>query len=113
MGQYQMESVASLTTEEWNEQRNTVRLVWASKLSTSGWGTECRAVAYLHEQLGRNLTRREVEDALQDGNQHRNVTREQIAEAFLKGWVTMAVWAMKCVGYDVDFQRELVAKYVT
>ncbi|KAK0227035.1 hypothetical protein EDD85DRAFT_890796 [Armillaria nabsnona] len=111
MGQYKMEPVASLTTEEWNQQRNTVRLVWASRLSTSGWGIHCRAVVHLHEQLGRTPTGREVEEALQGGDQYRNITREQIAEAFLKGWVTMAVWTMKCVDYDVDFQRELVAKY--
>ncbi|PBK65592.1 hypothetical protein ARMSODRAFT_891695, partial [Armillaria solidipes] len=111
MGQYKMEPVASLTTEEWNQQRNTVRLVWASELSTKKWGIHCRAVVHLHEQLGRRPTGREVEKALQGGNQYRNITREQIAEAFLKGWVTMAVWTMKCVDYDVDFQRELVAKF--
>ncbi|KAK0448084.1 hypothetical protein EV421DRAFT_2033136 [Armillaria borealis] len=111
MGQYKMEPVASLTMDEWNEQRNTVRLVWASKLSTSGWGIHCRAVVHLHEQLGRKPTKREVEEALRGENKYWNVTREHIAEAFLKGWVTMAVWTMKCVDYDVNFQRELVAKY--
>ncbi|SJL01152.1 uncharacterized protein ARMOST_04470 [Armillaria ostoyae] len=86
-------------------------MVWASKLSTSKWGIHCRAVVHLHEQLGRRPIGREVEEALQGGNQYRNITREQIAEAFLKGWVIMAVWTMKCVDYGVNFQRELVAKY--
>ncbi|KAK0455733.1 uncharacterized protein EV420DRAFT_1272114, partial [Desarmillaria tabescens] len=112
MGQYEIKPVASLTMEEWNEQRSTVRLVWASKLSTTGWGVPCRGVMHLYEQLGRKPTKREVKEALQSGNQFKNVSREQIAEGFLKGWVTMAVWTMKCVGYDVDFQRELVTEYV-
>ncbi|KAK0191630.1 hypothetical protein F5146DRAFT_929778 [Armillaria mellea] len=85
MGQYTMSPVASLTMEEWNDQRNTVRLVWASKLSTSGWGVHCRVVVHLREQLGRRPTKREVEEALQGENKYWNVTKEHIAEAFLKG----------------------------
>ncbi|KAK0448079.1 hypothetical protein EV421DRAFT_1706116, partial [Armillaria borealis] len=111
MGQYKMEPVASLTTDEWKQQRKTVRLFWASKLSTWKWGIRCRATIHLHEQFGRRPTGREIEEALQGGNRYNNVTKERIAEAFLKGWVTMPVWTMKCVDYDVNFQRELVAKF--
>jgi len=38
---------------------------------------------------------------------------EEVSQAFLSGEESIVVWTMKCVGYDVDFQQNLVEKLPT
>ncbi|KAK0191648.1 hypothetical protein F5146DRAFT_1138511 [Armillaria mellea] len=39
-----------------------------------------------------------------------NVTQGLIAHGLRQGWLTLSVWKMKCVGYDVGFQQDLVER---
>ncbi|PBK65556.1 hypothetical protein ARMSODRAFT_891541 [Armillaria solidipes] len=110
MGQYKMERAAPLTVEEWNRQHHVVVSTWAHKVSKSGYGTRCRAIVHLRHQLGRKPTKAEIGQALQRGNQFKNVTKEQITHALRQGWLTLFVWKMKCVGYDVGFQHDLIER---
>ncbi|KAK0455713.1 uncharacterized protein EV420DRAFT_1765366 [Desarmillaria tabescens] len=110
MGQYSMERAAPLTVEEWEKQENIVVSTWAHKISKAGYGTRCRAIVHLRHQLGRKPAKAEIDQALQGGNRYKNVTKEQMAHALRQGWLLLTVWKMKCVGYDVGFQRELVER---
>ncbi|KAK0492801.1 hypothetical protein EDD18DRAFT_1079208 [Armillaria luteobubalina] len=110
MGQYTMERAAPLTMEEWSRQHYVVVSTWARKVSESGYGTRCRAVVHLRHRLGRKPTKAESDQALQGGNQYKDVTKEQIAHGLRQGWLILFVWKMKCVGYDVGFQHDLVER---
>ncbi|KAK0448108.1 hypothetical protein EV421DRAFT_1706184 [Armillaria borealis] len=110
MGQYEMERAAPLTVEEWGRQHHAVVSTWAHKVSQSGYGTRYRAIVHLRYQLGRKPTKAEIDQALQRGNQFKNVTKEQITRALRQGWLILSVWKMKCVGYDVGFQHDLVER---
>ncbi|KAK0205880.1 hypothetical protein DFS33DRAFT_1380958 [Desarmillaria ectypa] len=112
MGQYKMERAAPLTVEEWKKQEHVVVLTWAHKMSKSGYGTRCKVIVHLRHQFGRKPIKSGINHALQGGKRYKNVTKEQMAHALRQGWLVLGVWKMKCVGYDVAFQRDLVERWV-
>ncbi|KAJ6473212.1 hypothetical protein C8R45DRAFT_907813 [Mycena sanguinolenta] len=108
MGEYIIQPADSLTLAEWTEQTTAMRNKWCNKLAIKDWGKITRARIALREQLGRDPTFHEVETALKTGEKYRNVNASDIASAFDKGDERVAVWTMKCIGYDPEFQRKLV-----
>ncbi|KAG5639143.1 hypothetical protein H0H81_006402 [Sphagnurus paluster] len=111
-GQYVMAPAPSLTKEEWASQSPKVREKWAQKISDEGWGRETRARVALRRRLQREFTEEELEAALAEPSQYDEISSGMIAEAFLRGEETLAVWTMKCVGYEGDFQRDIAEKLV-
>ncbi|KAG5639141.1 hypothetical protein H0H81_006400 [Sphagnurus paluster] len=112
-GQYKMTPVESLTKEEWAAQKYKVRLTWANEINEKGWGKVTRARIHLRKTLGRQFTREEFEEAMNSDNEYKEITPDEIGQAFIRGEETIAVWTMKCVDYDVDFQRNLAEKFPT
>ncbi|KNZ76868.1 hypothetical protein J132_07054 [Termitomyces sp. J132] len=106
-GQYALIPADSLTKEE-----------WASEYMGAGdprekVGSSDKSRIVLRVQLGRLPTRVELAAALQTDSKYNEVTPAQITRALLRGEETMAAWAMKCVGYDKDFQQGLIEKQKT
>ncbi|KAJ7367533.1 hypothetical protein DFH08DRAFT_979972 [Mycena albidolilacea] len=110
-GQYALKPTDPLTVEEWKEQPLQVRRTWAQRLSVRGWGRWLRADITLRRQLGRTPTEAEKKAALKDkGDKFLTVTPEEIGKLLDSGEVVIRVSAMKCVGYNADFQRVLAEK---
>ncbi|KAG6818894.1 hypothetical protein H0H93_000512, partial [Arthromyces matolae] len=110
-GQYEFIPVDSLTKEEWQTQHPQVRNTWAQQIHSNKWGRDTRARIALRKRLGRVPTHNELSTELETKSDFKEVTPAQIAESLWKGEETMAMWAMKCVGYDADFQRSLIEEH--
>ncbi|KAF8075819.1 hypothetical protein FPV67DRAFT_1469382 [Lyophyllum atratum] len=110
-GQYEMTATESLTKEEWAAQNPKVRDTWAESIHVTLWGRATRARIALRAQLGRAPTLGELKTALKTKDHFKTVLPAQINRALLRGEETMAVWTMKCVGYDTEFQKGLMKKF--
>ena len=91
---------------------------------------EIRARVSLRKQLGQEPTPAEISKAIHSGKKFQSVTVEEIIQAYAEGkevcrpfchrrvsLLTMVqrvyTWRFECVGYDAEFQTELVKKYWT
>ncbi|KAF7433766.1 hypothetical protein PC9H_005731 [Pleurotus ostreatus] len=114
MGHYELIPTTSLTRDEWKEQDVIVRRTWARKIFDKGWGRPLRASITLRKRLGREPTHKEQQEALAtDKTFQSDITAADIAAAFDRGEQALSMWCMKCVGYDTEFQRFLVARSAT
>ncbi|KAJ7476964.1 hypothetical protein B0H11DRAFT_1305882 [Mycena galericulata] len=109
-GQYVQGPAPRLTTQEWKQQPSKVKTVWTDGISKCDWGQSIRADIALRKELGRKPTIAEKETALENGNKFSTVTPEEVWAAFDRGEVAIYLSTMKCVGYNVDFQKDLAAK---
>ncbi|KAG6900120.1 hypothetical protein C0993_002655 [Termitomyces sp. T159_Od127] len=114
-GQYVLSPAQSLTREEWAVQSSKVHHTWAKQIMKKDWGRIVRCRVFLRKRYGRQVTEEEVEEAIQDTtNSYKyGINEKDIIQALLRGDEFIAVWTMKCVGYDVNFQRNLAEKYPT
>ncbi|KAJ7476967.1 hypothetical protein B0H11DRAFT_1305969 [Mycena galericulata] len=122
LGEYEKGEAPRLTTEEWKQQSRKVRDTWASKILQKGWGLSIVAGVGLRKRLGRRPTQHEANAAVKKMEVDRaaararrekyvpNVTVTDISNALDRGEVRIAVSTLKCIGYDADFQKDLVAK---
>ncbi|EPQ59785.1 hypothetical protein GLOTRDRAFT_119736, partial [Gloeophyllum trabeum ATCC 11539] len=107
-GLYEFIASPSLTPAEWAIQSPVVKRTWAQGCWTYG-GADCVRIAYRRD-FGRLPTKQEVDDIFATCKKYQNLTVDDILRAFDNGEETIAVWVMRCIGYDEDFQRELVEK---
>ncbi|KAI0352480.1 hypothetical protein OH77DRAFT_1409127 [Trametes cingulata] len=105
LGVYEVSQAPPLTSAQWCGLRDAVRAVWTKNIYQKNWGRSTRARISLRRFLGREPTHDDEEHAQGD---FKEVTEEQIKEAFAAGEECICVWSMKCVDYDEDFQRELI-----
>ncbi|KAJ7983036.1 hypothetical protein DFH06DRAFT_714595 [Mycena polygramma] len=108
MGDYVIKPAESLTLAEWTAQPQAMRYRWCSKLAEKDWGRITRTRIALRRQLGRNPTVSEVDASIEKDQEFKNITSNDISQAFDSGDERLAVWIMECVGYDEQFQRDLV-----
>ncbi|KAJ7661514.1 hypothetical protein DFH06DRAFT_988249, partial [Mycena polygramma] len=112
-GQYVLTLAEDLTLQEWKQQSLKVRQNWAYQITVKSWGRKIRADVTLRRELGRKPTKAETEAALKKkGNKFSDVTVEEISRAFDRGEVVIVVHTLKCVGYNIDLQRNLAAKFL-
>ena len=62
-----------------------VRNTWANQICIKDWGRITRARITLRQQLKREPTPEEIDEALDTENKYFNVTPEQVGRAFTKG----------------------------
>ncbi|KAI0637518.1 hypothetical protein C8Q77DRAFT_1153251 [Trametes polyzona] len=105
LGQYEAHPAPSLTPAQWCGLPEAVRAVWTKNTHKADWGIKTRARVHLRRTLGRAPTHEEVMAA--EGT-FKHITEEHINDAFVAGHECVRAWSLKCVGYDEDFQRELV-----
>ncbi|KAJ7755165.1 hypothetical protein B0H16DRAFT_730995 [Mycena metata] len=110
MGEYAIRPSDSLTRAEWLSQPPAMRIRWCTKLAKKDWGMMTRTRIALRRQLGRDATFKEVTTSLKAKQKFPSITAVDIAKAFNNGEERLAVWTMKCVGYDEKFQRDIVRK---
>ncbi|KAJ7499705.1 hypothetical protein FB451DRAFT_1016214, partial [Mycena latifolia] len=108
MGEYAIRPADSLAREEWTAQTQTMKNKWCKNLAKKDWGLITRARIALRRQLGRAPTFKQVETAIANDQKFPAITAGDIAQAFDNGDERLAVWTMECVGYDEQFQRDLV-----
>ncbi|KAJ7264153.1 hypothetical protein C8J57DRAFT_1069982 [Mycena rebaudengoi] len=112
IGLYRMSVAESLTAEEWTRQSSAFKSQWCRTIANGGGGENSRALCiniHLHHRLKRAPTQAETRTALKSSNDPR-LTPEQIDIGFQRGQARIAVWTMKCVGYNESLQRELSKK---
>ncbi|KAF6743068.1 hypothetical protein DFP72DRAFT_977751 [Ephemerocybe angulata] len=113
-GQYELVPSRSIAVEEWERQRIVVRNNWISKLHIRPWGSWFRARIYARRTLGRDGTEEEIQEVQDEGHDTPDdVTQVEVAQALTRGNDVLTVYTMRCVGYDVAFQRELIEKFST
>ncbi|KAJ6465957.1 hypothetical protein C8R47DRAFT_1154588 [Mycena vitilis] len=108
MGDYVIQPADSLTKAEWTAQTPAMRNRWCLKLSRKDWGRITRTRIALRRRFGRDPTFDEVDTAIASDQKFKNITPSDISKAFDCGDERLAVWTMKCVDYDEQFQRDLV-----
>ncbi|TFY76834.1 hypothetical protein EWM64_g7178 [Hericium alpestre] len=116
VGQYRLSTVAPLSKEEWLMQSNQVQKTWAREVLKQGWGRAVRYRVIFRRDHGREPTDDEENDAYgRNYRQHpyQNLTPNEIINAYNSGKERIGVNAMKCVGYDERWQREIAAKFPT
>ncbi|KAJ8697415.1 hypothetical protein PTI98_004224 [Pleurotus ostreatus] len=109
-GQYQVEPSDALSPQEWLAQSPGFRRQWVNEIMIrQGWGNKIRCEVLLRKRLGRLPTDKELDDAVNIPGFAQEVTPDDIYESFARGDHFIALWGMKCVGYDTAFQERLVA----
>ncbi|KAK7053784.1 hypothetical protein R3P38DRAFT_2852129 [Favolaschia claudopus] len=108
MGEYIIRPADSLTKEEWTAQTPAMRNRWCKKLAKKDWGTITRTRIALRRRFGREPTFEEVDESIAANQKYREINATDISQGFHHGEERLAVWTMKCVGYDEQFQRDLV-----
>ncbi|THH02224.1 hypothetical protein EW026_g616 [Hermanssonia centrifuga] len=111
MGMYQLIPIDSLSTEEYCLQSPVNKREWTNQIMDKKGAKGIRARIALRSRLGREPTLSEVRKAVNDRALLDSVTPVQIESAYSKGEEEIGVWCMKCVGYDVEFQKLLVRNY--
>ncbi|KAJ8483345.1 hypothetical protein ONZ45_g14631 [Pleurotus djamor] len=90
LGQYRAIPSKSLTKEEWMSQSKKCKDTWVDGIINSSWEVGIREKIVYNRRL------------------HRNASKEDIMAVFDSGEMFIAVWGLKCMGYDEAFQRSLV-----
>ncbi|THH02225.1 hypothetical protein EW026_g617 [Hermanssonia centrifuga] len=111
MGMYEMTPTDSLSPTEYCIQSLTSKREWANQIIDRPWGKELCARIALRSRLGREPTPAEVKEGMEDKAILNSVTPAQIERAYSKGEEEIGVWCMKCVDYDIEFQKLLVRNY--
>ncbi|KAF5374200.1 hypothetical protein D9758_004621 [Tetrapyrgos nigripes] len=112
MGIYDLFYSKPLSREEWSrDDMATMRTAWAKKLFEKDWGRRMRCSIKLRKSLKREPTPEELKEAMATKDDFKAVTADDIGRAFMRGEEVVSVWAMKCVDYDVDFQKTIVEAF--
>ncbi|PIL36411.1 hypothetical protein GSI_00099 [Ganoderma sinense ZZ0214-1] len=105
LGEYELSGATPLSVEQWDGMHETNRAIWPKEIAERNWGIPVRARIHLRQTLGREPTREEVEDAQ---GKFKNITLADVRAALDSGEESIQAWSMKCVGYNEDFQKEMV-----
>ncbi|KAF8823453.1 hypothetical protein HHX47_DHR10000413 [Lentinula edodes] len=100
LGDYKQCATEALTQCEW--------LLQSDKKKP--WARHARAGIHLRKKWSREPTMEEIADAAMTED-FKNVTIEEIKDAFDQGQQRLGMLVLKCVGYDNDFQKELIDKF--
>ncbi|KAH9949174.1 hypothetical protein B0H21DRAFT_820363 [Amylocystis lapponica] len=108
-GQYKMRPSWSLATGEFKEQDEKVKKTWCRQILVKGWGASVRLGVWTRREYGREPTKADFADPDVHKRISAELTWQDISHAYESGEEQIGVWTMQCVGYDVEFQRFLVA----
>ncbi|KZT74557.1 hypothetical protein DAEQUDRAFT_807663 [Daedalea quercina L-15889] len=112
MGQYRMYASESLTPEEYKSQSLGVRKTWAKEKE---WGAEVSAQVFFRKVHHREPSEENISDILDSKEglvaARSQLSLENIMAAYERGEEENGIYALKCVGYDIEFQRVLERNY--
>ncbi|KAA1477490.1 hypothetical protein DENSPDRAFT_844659 [Dentipellis sp. KUC8613] len=110
-GQYRIFKSPSSSQQEWLLQPTKVRNKWARYIWEKPWGWQNRARITFRRDEGREPTDDELDDALAAKRSFKEITWQDVRDAYDRGEELLAVSAIKCVGYDEQFQRKISAEF--
>ncbi|KAJ3872399.1 hypothetical protein F5051DRAFT_339415, partial [Lentinula edodes] len=110
LGDYKQCATEALTQREWLLQSDKFHRIWTSLVQKKPWARHARAGIHLRKKWSREPTMEEIADAAMTED-FKNVTIEEIKDAFDQGQQRLGMLVLKCVGYDNDFQKELIDKF--
>ncbi|KAJ3848926.1 hypothetical protein EV368DRAFT_48335 [Lentinula lateritia] len=110
LGDYKQCATEALTQHEWLLQSDKFHRIWTSLVQTKPWARRARASIHLRKEWSREPTMEEIEDAATEG-EFKNVTIEEVKDAFDQGQQRLGMLVLKCIGYDNDFQKELIDNF--
>ncbi|GBE79009.1 hypothetical protein SCP_0202060 [Sparassis crispa] len=114
VGQYALFPSESLTTDEFSTQTDKVKKRWSEEMLKKGWGEQVRMRVYLR-RIQVEFSDAEVMELCKDKPFLRKITAkltwQDIMRAYEVGEEEIGVWVMKCVGYDVKFQKFLINNF--
>ncbi|KAM5540738.1 hypothetical protein V8D89_005769 [Ganoderma adspersum] len=105
LGEYELSGATPLSVEQWDGMHEMNRAIWPKEIAERNWGIPVRARIHLRRSLGREPTREEVEDAQ---GKFKNITVADVRVALDSGEESIQAWSMKCVGYNEDFQKDMI-----
>ncbi|KAH9912707.1 uncharacterized protein B0H18DRAFT_1126883 [Fomitopsis serialis] len=115
MGQYRLYQSEPLTKGEFASQSSMVRKTWARDVLKRSKGDDIAVRVHLRKTHGREPSLGEVNRVLHDKQKLKaaktRLTWADVVSAYERGEEEIRVYAMKCVAYDVDFQRTLARNY--
>ncbi|TFY62525.1 hypothetical protein EVG20_g6671 [Dentipellis fragilis] len=107
VGQYIFRNSPPLSQEEWLLQSTQVQNTWARQILRQGWGWKVRArITYRRDHM-REPTQQELRDAMEAEQAFKDITARGHTCCHL------GITAIKCVGYDEEFQRKIAAEFST
>ncbi|KAJ7149642.1 hypothetical protein C8R46DRAFT_1125670 [Mycena filopes] len=118
LGVYRTYTAKSLTPEEYTQQSTAFKHTWCTTVQRGGGGAGAGALCILLDlrrrlkhELGREPTAAEKKKALRSTDaKNVEVSVAEIDAGLSRGDGTLAVWAMKCVGYREELQRDLAGQ---
>ncbi|TFY58421.1 hypothetical protein EVG20_g8158 [Dentipellis fragilis] len=111
VGQYQFIQSPYLSQAEWVMQAKRVQNMWSRKIRSKNWGKLVRTRVTLRRDLRREPRPDELRTALASQKTFQEISEEEILAAYNKGEEHLGIVAMKCVGYDEEFQRRIAGEY--
>lgn len=114
IGLYEFVPSRCLSIEEFAMLSPKVKSTWMKNIRDRGWSILVIARIYLRNELGREPTEKEVGKIKKDVTVkflRQSVSVEQITEAYATGKEAISVYCMKCVGYDVEWQKSRIEGY--
>lgn len=109
-GIYRATLAPPLSQARWVLQNQSLKMWWANGIKVMNWGHDVRASIILRRDLQREPTVQELHEAYRSEEPFQNVTEQEILEAFDRGEQRLGIYALKCIGYDEEFQRDIAAK---
>ncbi|KAI0771682.1 hypothetical protein BD413DRAFT_625309 [Trametes elegans] len=113
LGEYETGAAPALTAAQWL----CASGCWEGGLGTRVMGQECAwgGVGAGHEGAHtpplRARTRADAGETAAERNPFKEVTPAMNSDASAAGLEVLRAWSMKCVGYDEDFQHELIQHF--
>ncbi|KAK1232781.1 hypothetical protein PQX77_004061 [Marasmius sp. AFHP31] len=115
VGQYDRSFIFCLSKEEWLGLPLQVKRSWAGGICKMDWGRILRIKVFLRNRPapGRMFTQAQFEQLQADGTRsfECEITEQQVIDSFDRGEMHIIIHKMRCVGYELEFQRKLEHDY--
>ncbi|PIL35906.1 hypothetical protein GSI_01566 [Ganoderma sinense ZZ0214-1] len=110
VGNYKLEETAALTKEEYAAWPVEIKRKWAGDIMNKRKHRDVRVGIVLRRRLGREPDEVDLSNAVSDGDDYKDVSRDEIIQAYEQGHQTMSVFSLTCVGYDDGFMKDAEAR---
>lgn len=112
VGQYEMVRLGDITGDEWKKQSDRVRGRWTQIVGGGQLWHDTVACIALRRNLKKEPSTQELKRytsklTAADYSELAKDLKEEIDDAFSNQEEVIAVWGMKCVGYDYKFEKHL------
>ncbi|KAL0069001.1 hypothetical protein AAF712_003994 [Marasmius tenuissimus] len=115
VGQYESSFIFCLPKEEWLGLPSQVKKSWAKGICEKDWGRELRIKVLLVNRPGSGRVFSQAQFEQLSASRNRSfkgeITEQQVIESFDRGEIRITIDKMKCVAYELEFQRKIVREH--